>query len=88
MQEKKIISFDECQIIRKNFNIRDYFSFPNSYTHIFFDQPVVNYGRVSKEEYTIFINNIKKHFSDEIKNKLLCEAPSLKLFRFRFLQRA
>lgn len=70
--KKKIISFDECQIIRKNFNIRDYFSFPNSYTHIFFDQPVVNYGRVSKEEYTMFINNIKKHFSDEIKNKSFC----------------
>ncbi len=68
----RTIKFNECQKIRKVFSIRKYFSYSHSYSHVFFDQPVVNYGRVTDQEYSTFMNKIKKHYSDEIKNKRFC----------------
>jgi hypothetical protein len=70
--QKSTILFNECQEIRQNFSMTSFFSYSHPFTHIFFDQPVVNYGRVSESEYINFFEEIKKHYHQEIKLGKFC----------------
>ena len=69
---KKIISFEKCQKIRKYSPISNIYCHEHKFTHIFFDQPIVNYGRTSEKDYYEFIESIKKTYSNEISNNKFC----------------
>lgn len=71
-QAAKIISFYDCQQIRKDSPIASIFNYEHDYTCIFFDQPIVNYGRTTEEEYLKFMKNIREIFLEEISNNKFC----------------
>ena len=70
--KKKIYSFDDCLEIRKSSPIREFFKYNHEYTHIFFDQPLVNYGRITPEKFSDFIEKIKEVYAKEISEKKFC----------------
>ena len=55
--------------IKKSITLSDYFLLKNKYKVIFFEQPLINYGRLSGDSYTKFINSLRRIFEREIREK-------------------
>ena len=66
------VELDACDAIKRNTDIQDFFTFEHGYEVIFFDQPLVNYGRVDKKKFISFFRKIKKSFSDHISKGTMC----------------
>jgi hypothetical protein len=65
----KYCKAEESLKIKKSIVLSDYYYYGNEYKVIFFEQPLVNYGRVSKSSYETFISNLKIIFKKQINEK-------------------
>ncbi len=73
-ESKKITRFDReaCDKIKGCSEIRDFFIYEHNYKVIYFDQPLVNYGRVDADKFKVFFQNVVDILSRHIDQGMIC----------------
>jgi hypothetical protein len=71
LSNSKVSFFNSQKTLMKKskIDVSKFFKYNHSYTAIFFEQPLVNYGRVSDRSYLDFINKLKEVFKKEVGQK-------------------